>query len=190
MKISYNRLKLFIGKRFLDHLIKKKSTRAMRFCNIDEAKSLGILCVIKNKEDYESVLKIIEIIKLDISISKIKILAFYPFKDEPFFLKSRLGLDFFTFKDLNYYAFPNSNIVRNFINQSFDILIDLTANRVIPLTLVLYFSKSPFKIGEKSEANKKFYDLMIETDPINYLEYIEQVFNHIKNKNAIDLSFN
>ena len=36
----------------------------------------------------------------------------------------------------------------------------------------------------------KFYDLMIETDPINYLEYIEQVFNHIKNKDAIDLSFN
>lgn len=180
MKISYNRLKLFIGNRVLERLLKKKSTRVMRSCNIDDAKSLGILCVIRSKEDYESVLKIIDIIKLDISIPKIKILAFYPFKDEPFFLKSRLGLDFFTYQQLNYYAFPNNIIVRNFINESFDILIDLTANRVIPLRLILYFSKSPFKVGSNSEENKKFYDLMIETDPSNYIEYIKQVFNYLK----------
>ena len=64
MKISYNRLKLFIGNRVLERLLKKKSTRVMRSCNLDDAKSLGILCVIRSKEDYESVLKIIDIIKM------------------------------------------------------------------------------------------------------------------------------
>ena len=180
MKLSYYRLKLFIGNNVLDRLLKKKSSRVMRSCNIKDAKSLGMLCVIRNKEDYESIIKIIDIIKSDISIPKIKILAFYPLKDEPFFLKSRLGLDFFTFHDLNYYAFPNNIIVRNFINESFDILIDLTANRVVPLKLILCFSKSSFKVGSFSKENKKFYDLMIETDPSNYLEYVEHVFNYLK----------
>ena len=89
-------------------------------------------------------------------------------------------MDFFTFQDLNYYAFPNNIIVRNFINESFDILIDLTANRVVPLKLILCFSKSSFKVGSFSNENKKFYDLMIETDPSNYLEYVEHVFNYLK----------
>jgi hypothetical protein len=97
-----------------------------------------------------------------------------------FFLKSRLGLDFFTFHDLNYYGFPNNIIVRNFINESFDILIDLTANRVVPLRLILYFSKSSFKVGSFSAENKRFYDLMIETDPSDYLEYVKHVFNYLK----------
>jgi hypothetical protein len=97
MKFSYYRLKIFIGNKVLERLLKKKTSRVMRSCNIEDAKSLGMLCVIKNKADYESVLKIIDIIKSDISIPKIKILAFYPLKDEPFFFKKQTGLRFFYF---------------------------------------------------------------------------------------------
>lgn len=180
MKFSYYRIKLFIGARVLERRLKKKSKRTMRSCNINDAKSLGMLCVIKNKDDYESIIKIIDNIKSEFTIPKIKILAFYPLKDEPFFLKSRLGLDFFTVHDLNFYAFPNNIVVRNFINESFDIILDLTANKIIPLRLILYFSKSPFKVGSFSNENKPFYDLMIETDPGDYLEYIKQVVNYLK----------
>ena len=188
MKISYYRLKLFIGNRVIERRLKKKSSREMRSCNIEHAKSLGMLCVIKNRDDYDAVVKIIDIIKSDFSIPTIKILAFYPLKDEPFFLKSRLGLDFFKVEDLNYYAFPNNIIVRNFINESFDILVDLTANKVIPLRLILHFSNSLFKVGSFSNENKKFYDLMIETDPGDYLEYVKQVFNYLKIFNKTNVS--
>ena len=56
----------------------------MRSCNIDNAKSLGMICVVKNKEDYEAVVKIIDSIKSDFRILKL-VLAYYPLKDEPFF---------------------------------------------------------------------------------------------------------
>ena len=46
------------------------------------------------KEDYHALVEIIDFLKKEYSIKNLKILAFYPFKDEPFFLKSRLGLDF------------------------------------------------------------------------------------------------
>ena len=190
MKFSYYKVKLFLGTRVLDRLLKKVSKRKMRSCNIDDAKSLGMICVIKNRDDYEAVVEIIDSIKSDFSIPKIKVLAFYPLKDEPFFLKSRLGLDFFTINDLNYYAFPNNIIVRNFTNESFDILIDLTATRVIPLRLILQFSNSSFKVGSFSKENKQYYDLMIETDPGDYVEYVKQVVNYLqifnKKSNEID----
>ncbi len=180
MKLSYYRLKIFIGNNVLERLLKKKSSRVMRSCNIDDAKSIGMLCVIKNRSDYEAIVKIIEMIKSDISTQKVKILAFYPFKDEPFFLKSRLGLDFFTIHDLNYYAFANNIIVRNFINESFDVLIDLNPDKVIPLRLVLQFSKSTFKVGRFSIENKRYYDLMIDTDSNDYFEYVNHVFKYLK----------
>jgi hypothetical protein len=50
----------------------------------------------------------------------------------------------------------------------------------VPLRLILYFSKSSFKVGSFSAENKRFYDLMIETDPSDYLEYVKHVFNYLK----------
>ena len=87
---------------------------------------------------------------------------------------------FFSLNELNYYGFPNNSIVRNFMNEPFDILIDLTQKRIVPLRLVLLFSKSPFKVGSFSDEKKPFYDLMIETDPSDYKEYVTQVTNYLQ----------
>ena len=165
MKPSFTRFKYYWGERVISKHIKKESNRTMRSCNIEDARSVGMLCEIKKKEDYHALVEIID---------------FYPFKDEPFFLKSRLGLDFFSLNELNYYGFPNNSIVRNFMNESFDILIDLTQRRIVPLRLVLLFSKSSFKVGSFSDEKKPFYDLMIETDPSDYKEYVTQVTSYLK----------
>ena len=180
MKFSFTRFKYYWGERVISKHLKKKSNRTMRSCNIEDAKSMGMLCEIRSKDDYNSLVEIIDFLKKEYAIPNLKILAFYPLKDEPFFLKSRLGLDFFTLEDLNYYGLPNNSIVRNFMNETFDILIDLTQKRIVPLRLVLLFSKSPFKVGSFSNGKKPFYDLMIETDPADYKEYVNQVTNYLK----------
>ena len=117
---------------------------------------MGMICVIKNESDYESVVKIIKMIKGEFKIPNIKILAYYPLKDDPEFLKSRLGLDFFTIYDLNYYAFPKKVVVKNFISERFDILLDLTELKNIPLRFILQTSNSPFKVGSFSEKKHLF----------------------------------
>jgi len=180
MKPSFTRFKYYWGERVISKHIKKESNRTMRSCNIEDARSVGMLCEIKKKEDYHALVEIIDFLKKEYSIKNLKILAFYPFKDEPFFLKSRLGLDFFSLNELNYYGFPNNSVVRNFMNESFDILIDLTQRRIVPLRLVLLFSKSSFKVGSFSDEKKPFYDLMIETDPSDYKEYVTQVTSYLK----------
>ncbi|MDG1237455.1 MAG: hypothetical protein P8N69_00935 [Flavobacteriales bacterium] len=180
MKITFLNFKLFLGSKVLERRLKIKNTRNVQSCNIEDAKSMGMLCVIKNENDYESTVQIIKLIKAEYKIPNIKILAFYPLKNDPEFLKSRLGLDFFTIYDLNYYSLPKKNVVKKFMSQRFDILLDLTENVTIPLRLVLLLSKSPFKIGSFSEDKKPYYDLMIETDPKDYLQYVKHVINYLK----------
>lgn len=180
MKITFLKFKLFFGTKVLKKKLKNQSLRSVQSCNVEEANSLGMICVIKDVKDYESVVQIIKLIKSEFKIPNIKILAYYPKKDEPEFLKSRLGLDFFTIYDLNYYALPKKAVVKNFITERFDILLDLTEVETIPLRLILFLSNSPFKVGSFSEEKKPFYDLMIETDPKDYLQYVKHVINYLK----------
>ena len=180
MKITFLKFKFFFGAKVLQKKLKNQSNRMVQSCNVEDATSMGMICVIKNMNDYESVVQIIKLIKGEFKIPHIKILAYYPNKDDPDFLKSRLGLDFFTIYDLNYYALPKKAVVKNFISERFDILLDLTEIETIPLRLILLLSKSPFKVGSFSEEKKSFYDLMIETDPKDYLQYVKHVINYLK----------
>ena len=86
---SFYGLKKFIGQKVLNRLLKKSSKRQVKSCNIFNAKSLGILCLINNKEDYDKVLKLINFLKKEFSIPEIKILAYFPYKEDPFYLKSK-----------------------------------------------------------------------------------------------------
>ena len=99
MKFTFLKIKFLLGEKFLQRLLKKENFRQVSSCNIQDAQSMGMICVIKNESDYQSVVKIIKMIKDEFKIPNIKILAYYPLKDEPQFLKSRLGLDFFTIYD-------------------------------------------------------------------------------------------
>ena len=56
----------------------------MRSCNIEDARSIGMLCEIK-KEDYHALVEIIDFLKKEYSIKNLKILAFYPLKTNRFF---------------------------------------------------------------------------------------------------------
>ena len=104
MKLTFLKFKFFLGSKFIERRLKKASSRKVQSCNIDDANSMWMICVIKNVNDYEAVVKIIKMIDKEFKIPNIKILAFYPLKDDPGFLKSRLGLDFFTIYDLNYFS--------------------------------------------------------------------------------------
>ena len=169
------KIKRIIGKRVLKNLLKKEKKRRIKYCNINTANSFGILCVIDNEEDYKKILQLVKYLRDEFGIKKVKALAYYTNNDDPFFLKSKLGLDFFTTNDINLFCFPNSVIVRNFINTDFDILLDITDKEIVPQRFVMYYSKSTLKVGSFSVKNKDFYDLMIKLTSNDFEEYINQV---------------
>ena len=75
MKFTFLKIKFLLGEKFLQRLINKENIRQISSCNIEDAKSMGMICVIKNESDYQSVVKIIKMIKDEFKILNIKILA-------------------------------------------------------------------------------------------------------------------
>ena len=53
--INVLKLKKIIGKRVLKNILNKKVDRKVRFCNIKEANSFGILCVVKDEKDKKKI---------------------------------------------------------------------------------------------------------------------------------------
>ena len=155
-------IKRFLGKQVLNKQLKKNKNRKIKSCNINEANSFGILCVVIEEEDYKKVVKLIKYLKNEFGIRNIKALAFYPKKDDPHFLKSKLGLDYYKLKDLNWFCMPTINEARNFMNENFDILLDIIKDQEISQRFVLHYSKAYLKVGTYSSDNEPYYDMMID----------------------------
>ena len=50
MKPSFTRFKYYWGERVISKAHQKESNRTMRSCNIEDARSIGMLCEIKKKK--------------------------------------------------------------------------------------------------------------------------------------------
>jgi hypothetical protein len=107
-------------------------------------------------------------------------LGFIDEKELPADYQSKLEFDFFTRKDLSRFYKPGGNTVKNFIQEDYDILIDLTSEEVIPLRYILNYSRARFKVGFYSEENQPYYDLMINMKKYNMIDFIDQVNHYLK----------
>ena len=101
------------------------------------------------------IIGLIKYLKGEFGIRNVKALAYYPKKDNPHFLQSRLGFDFFNMKDINWFCLPNTVTTRNFINENYDILLDVTDGEFIPQKFILHYSNSALKVGTFSKINKQ-----------------------------------
>ena len=94
-------------------------------------------------------------------------------------MQSRLGFDFFNIKDINWFCLPNTVTTRNFINENYDILLDVTDGEFIPQKFILHYSKSALKVGTFSKINKPYLDLMIDFKSKDFQENINQVVSYL-----------
>ncbi|MFM8432612.1 MAG: DUF6913 domain-containing protein, partial [Bacteroidota bacterium] len=94
------------------------------------------------------------------------------------------GLDFFCRKDLSIGMIPNDPIVRNFIEERFDILINLNAESCFPLQYIATLSNARFRVGRYDRRTTDCYDLMInikgDTGIRTMIEEIEQLLRKLK----------
>jgi hypothetical protein len=108
-------------------------------------------------------------------------LGYYDQNELPPMRFAKLGLDFFTKKNLNWHFKPITPIVKNFVNKEFDMLIDLHTGNSLPFRYVVAMSKAKFKIGKYDSKVARFYDFMISTEEhIALPQFIEQVNHYLK----------
>lgn len=89
----------------------------------------------------------------------------------------RKGFVFFCYENLNWYCKPVAPFVESFIKEKFDILIDLSLERNLPVDYLSYLSKSGFKAGKHFEKGHPF-DLTIDVSKNNQLSYLIEQLQH------------
>ncbi len=164
---------------FLLNRRKKHLKRNREVQNVKSAKNIGILFYI-NKNNQQDIDKILDFFSfLNQGNSNIKALAYINKKNIPYQFFNNKGMLYFCRKDLNIFEQPKNNAVGQFINEEFDVLIDLNIDGVFPLKYVASLSKAKFKVG-KYFHHLNGHDMMLNIDMNNTLDYmIEQTKNYL-----------
>jgi hypothetical protein len=158
----------------------KQSHQTHQLITFDKAKTIGILYDSTNEKHFELVKKYVKDIR-ESHGKDVLALGYFDQKELPPMRFSKLGLDFFTKKDLNWHFKPMAAVVKNFVTREFDILIDLNTGHSIPFRYVVAMSRAKFKIGKYEKAALKFYDFMISTsENITLPQFIDQVNHYLK----------
>ena len=82
-------------------------------------------------------------------------------------------------------------IIQNFINEKYDVLLDLNINDHFSLKYISALSKADFKVGKFSTLGVEIYDMMIDSDNTKTLKYfLKQVDIYITMLNKVEPSLN
>jgi hypothetical protein len=150
------------------------SKRIPMVCKLSDAKSVGILYEATSEHEFKTVKDFV--LKLKKSIPKVRSLGYVDKKELENFHIQPIEFGFFCKKDLDWYGNPKADSISDFIENDYDILIDLQLAETIPLKFISAISKSGFKAGRKPLREPEIYDLMLDVKPYVSLQYfIEQM---------------
>ena len=139
----------------------KHNKRIKSVCNLEDAKSIGILY---EATSPEQILEIKPLVKYFFGLRKdVKAFGYVNSKKYDECHIPKLQYDFFNLKDLNWYYKPQNDYIKNFVQQEYDILINLSDSSCIPIKYLVASSLARFKVGQH-EDGYEIYDLMIKLD--------------------------
>lgn len=153
----------------------KSNKRKKEVCNLDSAKSIGILFDATNEEQINQIQPFVSYffnLKKDV-----KALGYVNAKKLLYCHTPKLQYDFFYLKDLNWYKKPQNYIIDNFIKKEYDILINLCDSSCIPIKYLVASSIARFKIGQY-EDGYEIYDLMISLKKDKSLDKLMSEIKH------------
>ena len=146
----------FVFQRDLKYNKRKKSV-----CNLQDARSIGLLFDAPTKKQIQEVKPMVDYffgLKKDVKAFGYVNSNKYEECHIP-----KLQYDYFNKRDLNWYYKPQNDYVKNFLKKEYDILINLSDSKCIPLKYLVASSVARYKVG-KFEDGYEIYDLMIKLD--------------------------
>lgn len=157
--------------------------------NFDRIKTVGMLFDASNPEDFELVKRYV--VYLREQAKKVKVMGYFSAKQIPSLTYSKLEYDFFSSKEINWLGKPTTHIIDNFMNEEYDLLIDLNIHDHFPLKYIAALSQAKFKVGKYKEEDETIYDMMIDADNTQTLKYfLRQVDIYIGMLNKVEPSLN
>jgi hypothetical protein len=172
--VLFKRLKTRAHNFILNRKLKKVQSQHRVF-SYTNASSLALLFDASKPENMEPVKKYHQQLR---NLNKKVYLLCYIHKERP---GESLVFDYLTRRNLNWCFVPEEGKTNDFINQRFDLLINLCTEECLPLEYLSALSNSIYRVGRFIPDKTFCFDLMIqmnEKKDVNYL--IEQVEHYLK----------
>ena len=180
----FSKLKLSVGLSKLRKL-ERSMVRKKMVHNLESARSVGIVCYATSNDDLDSAIKFAHFLNEKQILTSITV--FCPLKEIPQSFLLRKNVKVFTKKELNWYFRPKQPVIEEFINNDFDILIDLSLNEIFPLRWISTLSKAKFKVGSLGyygNPNDLTISLKNEKNEEYLISQIKHYLNLINNRFA------
>ncbi len=154
----------------------KKVQRKPEVRNLAQSKNIGILFEIRSEEDLNTVRFFVSQIKE--RSRKITALGYVTKKELLQSLKSDNEFDFISRLDFNWQLKPNGYVIKNFMSDGFDMLIDLSLHRNIALLRISAFTKAKMKVARFDDKQNEYFDLLIDIGKDQSLKYLINQIKH------------
>lgn len=184
------KVKDFIGGILLRQELKSvPAVRKARKFKFEEAKTVGIIFDATNAEDFELVKRYVA--HLRENNKKVKVIGYFKSNGVPALTYSKLDFDFFSRKEISLTGKPTPVFIRNFIEEEYDLLIDLNIHDHFALRYISALSKANFKVGKYEEDDIHTLDMMIDSDHTKTVKYfLRQIDTYITMLNKVEVSLN
>jgi hypothetical protein len=165
----------------------KKVRNNRQIMNMNDAKTIGLVYDASDEVTYGIVSEFVRFFQE--SQKTVKAFGYVNYNRLPHYCFPKLSYDYITKRDLNWYMKPKNTKATDFINEEFDILIDLCIHDCFPIKYVSCASKAKFKVGKYGEKHSAIYDFMLNVDKtISLEEYIKEITHYLnlinKNQNS------
>lgn len=158
-----------------------KQARIQKSVNLAKAKSIALLFEIADEQAYITAQKIAESFRT--ANQKIRVVCYSPYKIDPPFFIPKLQYEILNSTNRNWRYQPVKPFVKDFIEEDFDLVVNLNLNRDLTLLYLLVMSKASIKVGPYAEDLHGFYDLMVhataDETPETFAEQVIRYLNHI-----------
>jgi len=154
----------------------KKVERRRKVFNIADARNVGILFEVMDEGNFGHVRYFVDY--LQDQGKHVKALGYVESKEVFSFLRHTTVYSFFHKSEVNWYLKPDTVDSRNFVEEEFDILIDLDVLDRLPIKWIAGLSKAHFKVGRYDEEKQDFYDIMININNDRTLKYFIGQIKH------------
>ena len=153
--------------------------REKKVFNLDSAQTAGILWESNQKDSFD-------LLEKELKTAKIETVGLCYFQSKKAVIPSEING--FTRKQTTWSGIPKTTRAEDFIQQKFDLLIDLTRQSFFPLVYVTALSEATFKIGSSGFA-VNYFDLNIEfREQPETSQLTEQILYYLRriNKTTIE----
>ncbi|WP_017256879.1 DUF6913 domain-containing protein [Pedobacter arcticus] len=137
----------------------KKISRKNKSISLKAAQYIGIVVTVENQKQLDEIEKVA--LEFQKQNKKVRLLAFTSNINLKTLFPSNIEL--ITKEDINWNFVPKREKIINFVNNEFDILINLCTEICFPLVYITALSKSFFKVGAYHKKHSAFYDFMLAT---------------------------